>query len=321
MSRMHVAHADALFVHVFGKVLGHALGQHRDQRTITGLRHLAHFADEVINLGAGRTDFDRRVDQAGRADDLLDEHAAAFVEFPAAGRGRDRDGLRSHGIPLFKAQRPIVHAGRQAEAVFGQGRFTPEVAAEHAAELRHGDVRLVGEHQRVVGHVFEQSRRRFAGQAAGEITRIVFDAGAGAGRFHHFEVVAGALFEALGFEQAAGGVELLQADVQFRFDRVHRLDQSRARRDVMRVGVDLDEFQFVGLLAGERIEFVDRFDVVAEQRHPPGAVFIMRREDFDDVAAHPERAAKEIGLRALVLQARRGRPSTGAGRWWRPVSA
>ena len=31
---MHVAHADALLMHVFGQVLGHALGQHRDQRAI-----------------------------------------------------------------------------------------------------------------------------------------------------------------------------------------------------------------------------------------------------------------------------------------------
>ena len=31
---MHVAHADAVLVQVFGQVLGHALGQHGDQRAI-----------------------------------------------------------------------------------------------------------------------------------------------------------------------------------------------------------------------------------------------------------------------------------------------
>ncbi len=70
----------------------------------------------------------------------------------------------------------------------------------------------------------------------------------------------------------------------------------------MRIGVDLDEFQLVGLLPGERVEFVDRLDLVAEQRDAPGAVLVMRRKNFDDVAAYAERAAEEIGLRALVLQ-------------------
>ena len=73
----------------------------------------------------------------------------------------------------------------------------------HAAELRDGDVALVDEHQRVVGHIFEQRRRRLARLAAGEVARIVLDAGAGAGRLHHLEVEEGALLEPLRFEQAA----------------------------------------------------------------------------------------------------------------------
>ena len=34
----------------------------------------------------------------------------------------------------------------------------------------------------------------------------------------------------------------------------------------------------------------------------PGAVFVVRRENIDRVAAHAERSAEEISLRALVLQ-------------------
>ncbi len=70
----------------------------------------------------------------------------------------------------------------------------------------------------------------------------------------------------------------------------------------MRVGVDLDELQFVLLLAGERVELLDVFHHVAEQIHAPGAVLVVRRENVDDVAAHAEGAAREIALRALVLQ-------------------
>ena len=151
----------------------------------------------------GRAHLDRRVDQAGGADDLLGEDAAGLLHLPGAGRGRDVHGLRPHGVPLLEVERAVVHAGGQAEAVFGQGRLAPVVAAEHAADLRHGDVALVDEHQGVVGEVFEEGRRRLAGLAAGEVARVVLDAGAGAGRLHHLHVEDGALLEPLGLQQPA----------------------------------------------------------------------------------------------------------------------
>ena len=201
---VHVAHADALLVHVLGEVLGHALGEHGDQRAVAGARDLAHLVDQVVDLRLGGAHLDGGIDQAGRADHLLDEGAAGLGQLPAAGRGRDVHGLRPHGVPLLEAQRAVVHAGGQAEAVLGQRRLAPVVAAEHAADLRHGDVALVDEHQRVVGQVLEQRRRRLARLAAREIARVVLDAGAGAGRLHHLHVEDGALLEALRLQQAAG---------------------------------------------------------------------------------------------------------------------
>ena len=91
-----------------------------------------------------------------------------------------------------------------------------------------------------------------------------------------------------------------------------RLVQRRARRHIVRVGVDLDEFELVGLLAGERIEFGDRLDLVAEQGDAPGAVLIVRREDLDRVAAHAERAAHEIAPVRLYCSATR---SAMSWRW------
>ncbi len=44
------------------------------------------------------------------------------------------------------------------------------------------------------------------------------------------------------------------------------------------------------------------FHLVAEQVHPPGTVLVVGREDVDAVAAHPERAAREIAGGALVLR-------------------
>ncbi len=70
----------------------------------------------------------------------------------------------------------------------------------------------------------------------------------------------------------------------------------------MRVRVDFDEVELVVLLAGEGIEFVDRLDVVAEQRNAPGAVLVVRGEELDHVAAHPEGAAREIHVSAAILE-------------------
>jgi hypothetical protein len=183
-----------------------------------------------------------------------------------------------------------------------QGRLAAEVAFEHAANLGNGDVAFVGEHQRIVGDVFEQGRRRLAGAAAGEVPRIVLDAGAAAGGFHHFEIEGGALLQPLRFQQAALIVELIEPQFQFGLDRLDGLHQGRPRRHIMRIGVDLDEFQLVLLVAGERIELLDILHDVAEQIDAPGTVLVVRREDVDNVAADAKGAAGKIGLGALVLQ-------------------
>ena len=161
---------------------------------------------------------------------------------------------------------------------------------------------LVAEHQRVVGQVFEQGRRRLAGPAAGEIARIVLDAGAGAGRLQHLEVEQRALFEPLRLQQPALADELVEPGFQLALDRVDRLQQRRPRRDVVAVGVDLDELEVLRLLPGQRIELGDLLDLVAEEADAPGAVLVVGGEELDRVAAHAEQAAGEVGLGALVLQ-------------------
>ena len=104
---------------IFGQVLGHALGEHGDERAIAALRDLLDLAQEIVDLAARRADFDRRIDEAGRADDLLDEHAFGLLHLPMSGRRRDMDRLRPHRLPFLEPERPVVHAGRQAKAIFG----------------------------------------------------------------------------------------------------------------------------------------------------------------------------------------------------------
>ena len=97
-------------------------------------------------------------------------------------------------------------------------------------------------------------------------------------------------------------VQLVEALLQLVLDAAYRLLQRRLRRHIVRVGVDLDDGEFVGLGAGQRVELDDGLDLVAEQRDAPGAVLQMGREDLDRVAAHAEGAAHEIRIVAPVLQ-------------------
>ncbi len=81
-----------------------------------------------------------------------------------------------------------------------------------------------------------------------------------------------------------------------------RLIERRARRDVMRVRVELHFLEGVGLVAGQRIELGDFLDLVAEEGDAPGAVLVMRGEDLDRIAAHAEGAAAKGLIVALVLK-------------------
>ena len=157
--------------------------------------------------------------------------------------------------------------------------------------------------QGIVRQVFKEGGRRLAGFAPGEIARIVFDAGAGAGGHHHLDIEVGALLEALGFEQAAGGIEFGEADFKVALDAVHGLFQGGLGRHVVGVGIDFHLLEFGGLLAGERIEFGNVFDLVAEEGEAPGAVLEMGGEEFHRVAADAEGAADEISVVALVVEA------------------
>ena len=208
---MHVAHAHAVFMQVLGEVLRHALGERGYQRAVTGLRRLHDLVEHVVHLGAGGAHFHFRVCQSRRADHLLGEDAVGLFQFPAAGCRRNGDRLRAHAVPFLEAERPVVHAGGEAEAILRERRLAAEVPAIHAADLRDRHVAFIDEDDGVVRDVLEERRRRFAGLASRKVARIVLDPRAASGCLQHFQVKARALLQPLGLEQAAGIVEFREA--------------------------------------------------------------------------------------------------------------
>ena len=225
---VHVAHPQAGFVEKLGQILGHALGQRRHQRAIAGSRNLFCFLDQIFDLVLDRFDLDRRIDKSGRPDHLFHEHAAGLVHLPRSGRGRDEHRLRAHRLPFGKAQRAVVDARRQAKAIFGERELAAVIALGHRADLADGDMAFIDEQHGIFGQIFEQGRRWFAGQAAGEEAAVILDTGARTRRCDHFEIEIGALFEPLRLEQFAFGIQLLQPLGHFEADRLAGLFQRRA---------------------------------------------------------------------------------------------
>ena len=178
----------------------------------------------------------------------------------------------------------------------------------HAADLRHGDVALVDDQQRVVGQVLEQRRRRLARLAAGEVARIVLDAGA-ASRSPPSSPCRRCVrcSSRCASSSLPLGVELGQPQLQVVLDLLDRLLQRRLRRHVVAVGVDLDlaraspsSRRSAGRTRGSPRS--RRRTARCARRGPPDGP----GTDLDRVAAHAEGAALEVRRRCGCTAARRG---------------
>ena len=134
-----------LLLEVAREVLGQPLGERGDStRSPLAARFLTSSsrAGTWPRAGSTRT---IGIDQAGRADHLLDDLAARHRDLVVARRGRDEEPPRELLLPLVEPQRPVVQRAGEPEAVLDERALAAEVAGEHPPDLRHRDVRLVDE--------------------------------------------------------------------------------------------------------------------------------------------------------------------------------
>src|SRR5437899_9963594 len=89
---------------------------------------------------------------------------------------------------FFKRERSVVEGRRQAEPVFDERFLARAIAVVHAMQLRHSLVRFVDEQQVIARKIIQQGRRWLAGQATGEMPRVVLDPMAVADRLNHLEI-------------------------------------------------------------------------------------------------------------------------------------
>ncbi len=172
----------------------------------------------------------------------------------------------------------------------------------HAAKLRDRLVRFVDHEQVVRGNVIEQRGRRFAGQAAGHVARIVLDAVAIADGAHHFDIEEGALHDALRLDDLSLAPQLLLPPIELLVDGLNRALALLGGEDVVRFGIDgyARDFAFARAdFAGERIDLADGLDLAAPKLDAHGEV-VVGRIDLDRIAAHAEGAAAKV-FGAVVL--------------------
>src|SRR3569623_465444 len=298
---MQITHAHAVLIQIIGEVFRHTLGERGDQHAFADLHALVLFGQEIVHLRDRGPYDDLWIDQSGRPHDLLG-NLIGVRALVVGGRRRDEDALRTPRLEFLKFERAVVHRRGQAEAVIDQVLLARAVALVHRAPLRNRDMAFIDVHRRVGRQVISQGRRRLAGRAAGEVARVIFDAGTMAELHQHFNIELGAFFETLRLHQFIRLAQLRQTLGEFGLDALDRFQHFVARRHVVALRVDRDARQLARDLAGQRVEHTDALDLLVEQLDAHGLGLRLRREDVDDLAAHAIGRAPQFDVVAGVLQ-------------------
>ncbi len=170
----------------------------------------------------------------------------------------------------------------------------------HPANLRDRLVAFVHDRQRIGRQIIQQRRGRRAGRASGQMSRVVLDPVAVSDLLDHLQIEHGPLVQAVRLQDLAFGFERRPVPFELRLDGLDGQLGFLAWRDEVRFRVDRELVVLLERLARERIERNQLVDFVAEQLHPERRV-VVRRIDFDDIAADAEHAAREIVVVAFVL--------------------
>ena len=129
---------------------------------------------------------------------------------------------------------------------------------------------------------------------------VVLDTGAEAGLLEHLEIVFGARAQTLGLEELALGLELRELASAVPPRSREGALQRRVTGGVVRRREERELLHLAAALLGHRVEERDLFDHVLEERDADRFVAVGRL-DLEGVALHPERAALEHQLVAVVL--------------------
>src|SRR6185437_252130 len=137
--RMQIVDFYSNLTQIIGEILRHLIGQGRHQSALAAAHPKPELLNQVVDLSDGRTNVDRGIDQARRANHLLDDALAMLVLVRARCRGHE-DDLIDVALELLKHQRSVVQSRRQAKSIVNENFLARTVAVVHATDLRQRDV-------------------------------------------------------------------------------------------------------------------------------------------------------------------------------------
>ena len=259
------------------------------------------FREQVVHLGRGRAHLDFRIQQTSGSNHLLYD-LPRMLGFVIGRRCRNENHLWCDSFPFFKFHGSIIQRRWQAEPVLNEGFLPGPVALVHGTDLGNGHVGLVHHQQGVGWQVIKQCRRRLTGAATGEIAGVVLDAVAVAQLQHHFDVIPGALFQALGLHQAVVVPQLLQPLIQLHLDMLNRIQHRLPGRHIVGFRIDSYPGHTAKNLAGQRVEIAEILYLVIEQFDANRFFLGFRREDINYIAPNPVIGPVELDIVPGVLE-------------------
>ena len=296
---VEVVDLDVHLREVVGEVLRHLLRERGDEDALAAGGALPDLPDEVVDLALRGPENDLGVDEAGGTDDLLDALPADAMLVGSRGGGGE-DEIADAGLPLLEGEGAVIVGGGKAEAVLDEAVLAGAVGGVLAADLGDGLVALVGDREEVVREVVEQGVGGLAGGAAVEVAGVVLDALAVADLAYHLHVVAGALLQALGFQEAAAVAKEGESVFELGLDECESALLLIRVGDVVGGGEDHAGLALVHDLARDWVDGGDLLDLVAEHLDAGDALFV-HREDLQDITADAEGASLEGDVVAVEL--------------------
>jgi len=295
---VQVLDAQLGLAHESREIFRQTLGQSGDEHAFASLDGAPGLANEVLHLPFRRTDDDLRVEQSGRADELLGHHGGD-AQFVRGRRGGNEQRLPGDLAKLVEGLRSVIERGGQPESEIHQHLFAGPVAVGHSANLRDSHMALVDEQKKILREEIDQAERTVAALAAGEVQRVVFDAVAETHLLKHLQVVVRAHADALGFKELPLRLKLRHAQIELALDAGDGRVEFVARGDVLVGRIEVELVQLARDGTGERIHLDDALNVVAPELDAQRELAV-RGHDVDHVATHPEAPAFQIVVVALI---------------------
>ena len=160
---------------------------------------------------------------------------------------------------------------------------------------------LVHDKQKILGKVVDERVRRTSRRTPRQHARIVLNTRAETDLLQHFNVVAGALRDALCLDQLAVFLEVFYALFQFFFEVLDGFLQFFLGRNVMARRENSNMTQFTERNAGQRVNTADAVHLITEKLDTDNILIRVYRPDFHRVATHAEAVALKRNVVALVL--------------------